>query len=152
MRWLTIFYDFACSPVALPDLKDFLGRSLHPVLPLRSPIPVLEPDGGPSRSSAAWRRLCGASNCVGRSLRILMACARNRERSASTQGSANRKHAAGLSVFCAAQTSATGAIGLNFNFEANLHDLTRRHSEIRRWKVCVEVHRCEQGFSPDRHA
>ena len=32
MRRLTIFHCFACSPVALRELKERLGRSLHPVL------------------------------------------------------------------------------------------------------------------------
>ena len=41
---------------------------------------------------------------------------------------------------------------LYFDFETNFYDLRGRNSEIRRREVGVEVHRGEQGFSPDCHA
>jgi hypothetical protein len=109
--------------------------------------PVLEPDGGALANS---RRLAQAlrsfklcwpklENIDGMRSQPRTFCLHARERS--------RRDAAELVVAIIAQValrrSAAGAIGLNFNFEANLHDLIGRHSEIRRWQVCVEVHGCE---------
>ena len=41
---------------------------------------------------------------------------------------------------------------LYFDFETDLDNLGGRNAEICRWKISVEVHCGEQGFSPSRHA
>jgi hypothetical protein len=41
---------------------------------------------------------------------------------------------------------------LDFDFQTNFHDLGCRDPEVCRWKIGVEMHRCEQGLSPTCHA
>ena len=63
MRRLTIFYDFACSAVALEPLKDLLGvRIIQSRFARRSPF--WTPTAGRRDAHAPWRRLCGASTVL----------------------------------------------------------------------------------------
>jgi len=130
---------------------DFRRQSRKQGRP-KPPASLADPRSGARRRSVGKLAPLGAGFAklqtdVGRSLRILLACARNRRTFCLHARERSRRHAAELVVAIITQValrrSAAGAIGLNFNFEANLHDLIGRHSEIRRWQVCVEVHGCE---------